>query len=118
MIKKLNQHYKPWSLADSNWAWDEYKLGRSHKYIARKLGRSAKAVEINLSNTRIRTKKGPKPYLSATPEFIGSAAVVKHTRKARAKKQEVVEHDQKYWLMFFIGFAGGMFGAVVTAFIL
>ena len=117
MIKKSNHQNQPWSLSDSNYAWDEHKLGRSHKYIARKLGRSEKAVEINISKTRIRTKKGPKPYLSQPPEFIGSA-VVKHTRKARAKKQVVVEHDQKYWVTFFIGFAGGIFGAVVTAFIL
>ena len=121
MIKKSNHQNQPWSLSDSNYAWDEHKLGRSHKYIARKLGRSEKAVEINISKTRIRTKKGPKPYLSLPPEFIGTAQVgmvVKNTRKARAKKVVVVEHDQKYWVTFFIGFAGGIFGAVVTAFIL
>jgi hypothetical protein len=54
MMNKSNQANKPWLLADSNWAWDEYKLGRSHKFIARRLGRSEKAIEINLSNTRVR----------------------------------------------------------------
>jgi|TARA_R110000851_G_C12951275_1_gene553305 hypothetical protein len=113
MIKKSNHQNQPWSLSDSNYAWDEHKLGRSHKYIARKLGRSEKAVEINISKTRVRLNTTP-----FTLEQSVGPAVVKHTRKARAKKQVVVEHDQKYWVTFFIGFAGGIFGAVVTAFIL
>jgi len=55
MNYKQNQN-KPWLLADSVWTWNEHKLGRSHKYIARRLGRSEKAIEINLSNTRVRSK--------------------------------------------------------------
>jgi|TARA_B110000971_G_scaffold177595_1_gene183300 hypothetical protein len=121
MIKKENQQHQPWSKEDSQFAWDYFAKGKSHDWIAKKLGRSVKAVEINISKTRVSLKTVPFKLENFGPSPAIGPAVVKQPRKAKAKKQEVVElveHDQKYWLMFFTGFAGGMFGAVVTAFIL
>tara|TARA_R110000782_G_scaffold262398_1_gene354454 strand:+ start:327 stop:647 length:321 start_codon:yes stop_codon:yes gene_type:complete len=47
---------KPWTLADSNFAWDMHHAGLPHKTIALKLGRTEKAVEINISKTRVRIR--------------------------------------------------------------
>tara|TARA_R110000868_G_scaffold140558_1_gene356298 strand:- start:274 stop:594 length:321 start_codon:yes stop_codon:yes gene_type:complete len=47
---------KPWTLTDSNFAWDMHNAGFPHKTIADKLGRTEKAVEINISKTRVRIR--------------------------------------------------------------
>lgn len=43
MIKKENQQHQPWSKEDSQFAWDYFAKGKSHDWIAKKLGRSVKA---------------------------------------------------------------------------
>lgn len=52
----ITKKNKPWTLADSNFAWDMHNAGKSHKSIAGKLGRTEKAVEINISKTRVRIR--------------------------------------------------------------
>jgi len=118
MIKKSNQHYQPWSTHDTSFAWDSFAKGKTHRWIAKKLGRTVKSVEINISKTRVSLKTVPFKLDNFGPSPAIGPAVVKHTRKSKAKKNEVVDNNQRYWLMFFTGFAGGIFGGVVTAFIL
>ena len=55
-LTKKSKKNKVWTLTDNNFAWDEYTKGKSHKWIAKKLGRTEKAVEINLSKMRKRLK--------------------------------------------------------------
>ena len=90
MIKKSNHQNQPWSLSDSNYAWDEHKLGRSHKYIARKLGRSEKAVEINISKTRIRTKKAKRRRVAKTRKILSMRKSQTAARKAKFRPTRTI----------------------------
>ena len=118
-----NNQNQAWTLADSNYAWDEHKLGRSHKYIARRLGRSEKAVEINISKTRIRTKTTPFKLDEVGPAVTKSYAdklVSKNRVKPKKKvdvKKAVVAPAEKVlvngglMLTLSVSLAGGVLGA-------
>jgi len=104
-LTKTNKQNKTWTLSDSNWAWDEYKLGRSHKYIARKLGRTEAAVSVNLSKTRMRLKTVP---FKLDPTPVGPAEV-KKIRKAIARKVTFTVGD-----MIVAAVGGGALGAIIA----
>jgi hypothetical protein len=117
-----NNRNQAWTLADSNYAWDEHNLGRSHKYIARRLGRSEKAVEINISKTRIRTKTAPFKLDEVGPAVTKSYAdkLVKKNRvkpkKVDAKKAVVAPAESVLvngglMLTLSVSLAGGILGA-------
>ena len=117
-----NNQNQAWTLADSNYAWDEHKLGRSHKYIARRLGRSEKAVEINISKTRIRTKTAPFKLDEVGPAITKSYAdkLVNKNRvkpkKVAAKKAVVAPAESVLvngglMLTLSVSLAGGVLGA-------
>ncbi len=117
-----NNRNQAWTLADSNYAWDEHKLGRSHKYIARRLGRSEKAVEINISKTRIRTKTAPFKLDEVGPAVTKSYAdklVSKNRTKPKkvdAKKAVVAPAESVLvngglMLTLSVSLAGGILGA-------
>ena len=118
-----NNQNQAWTLADSNYAWDEHKLGRSHKYIARRLGRSEKAVEINISKTRIRTKTAPFKLDEVGPAITKSYADklvsknrTKPKKKVAAKKAVVAPAESVLvngglMLTLSVSLAGGILGA-------
>ena len=119
-----NNRNQAWTLADSNYAWDEHNLGRSHKYIARRLGRSEKAVEINISKTRIRTKTAPFKLDEVGPAVTKSYAdkLVKKNRvkpkKVDAKKAVVAPAESVLvngglMLTLSVSLAGGILGAAL-----
>lgn len=119
-----NNRNQAWTLADSNYAWDEHNLGRSHKYIARRLGRSEKAVEINISKTRIRTKTAPFKLDEVGPAVTKSYAdkLVKKNRvkpkKVDAKKAVVAPAESVLvngglMLTLSVSLAGGVLGAAL-----
>jgi len=72
----LTKKNKPWTLEDSAYAWDQHVMGRTHKFIARRLSRTEKAIEINLSKTRVNMKL----YSAA------AATPVRKPRKTAIKK--------------------------------
>ena len=120
-----NNRNQVWTLADSNYAWDEHNLGRSHKYIARRLGRSEKAVEINISKTRIRTKTAPFKLDEVGPAVTKSYADklvsknrVKPKKRVAAKKAVVAPAESVLvngglMLTFFVSLFGGSIGAAL-----
>ena len=119
-----NNQNQAWTLADSNYAWDEHNLGRSHKYIARRLGRSEKAVEINISKTRIRTKTAPFKLDEVGPAVTKSYAdkLVSKNRtkpkKVAAKKAVVAPAESVLvngglMLTLSVSLAGGILGAAL-----
>ena len=119
-----NNRNQAWTLADSNYAWDEHNLGRSHKYIARRLGRSEKAVEINISKTRIRTKTAPFKLDEVGPAVTKSYAdkLVSKNRtkpkKVAAKKAVVAPAESVLvngglMLTLSVSLAGGILGAAL-----
>ena len=79
-----NNQNTPWTLVDSNFAWNERNLGRSYKYIARKLGRTEAAVIQNVSKRMMSQKV--KPF---TLETTVGPAVTKSYADKLAKKNRV-----------------------------
>ena len=119
-----NNQNQAWTLADSNYAWDEHKLGRTYKFIARRLGRSEKAVEINISKTRIRTKTAPFKLDEVGPAVTKSYAdkLVSKNRtkpkKVAAKKAVVAPAESVLvngvlMLTLSVSLAGGILGAAL-----
>ena len=116
---------QPWTLSDSNYAWDEHKLGRSYKHIARRLYRSEKSVEINISKTRIRARTKPFKLDEVGPAVTKSYADklvnknrIKPKKKVAVKKAvlapaEKVLVNGGLMLTLSVSLAGGVLGAAL-----
>jgi len=99
---------KTWTLTDSNFAWDMHNAGMPHKTIAKKLRRTEKAVEINISKTRVRI----------TDEKLNKAwsqGSVSDKPKAKAKEIDMTFDGVE----MILALAAGLFiGSIITYFYL
>jgi hypothetical protein len=85
-----NNQNAPWTLVDSNFAWNERNLGRSYKYIARKLGRTEAAVIQNVSKRKMSQKVKPFTLETTVGPAVTKSYADKLVNKNRAKPKKKV----------------------------
>ena len=85
-----NNQNAPWTLVDSNFAWNKRKLGKSYKYIARKLGRTEVAVIQNVSKRKMSQKVKPYLFQQTVGPAVTKSYADKLVNKNRAKPKKKV----------------------------
>jgi len=121
-----NNQNATWTLKDSNFAWNERNLGRSYKYIARKLGRTEAAVVQNVSKRNMIQKVKPfalEPTVgpAVTKSYADKLAKknrVKYKKKVVVKKPVAAPAEKMVvngglMLTLSVSLAGGVLGAAL-----
>ena len=85
-----NNQNSPWTMVDSNFAWNQRNLGKSYKYIARKLGRTEVAVIQNVSKRKMSQKVKPFTLEPTVGPAVTKSYADKLVNKNRAKPKKKV----------------------------